>query len=109
MSRRSDNLCFSSTDLLNWRPHGPLLRVDQFTWARNAAKAGAVVERGGRFFWYVPVNHDTVEGGAIGVAVAEHPTGPFRDALGSALVTNDVPFGADDDHTIDPFVIVHDE
>jgi beta-xylosidase len=104
-----DWLCFSSTDLLSWRPHGPLLRVEQFAWARDGAKAGTVVGRGGRFFWYVAVNPAIVEGGAIGVAVAEGPTGPFRDARGSALVTNDVPFDTGEDHTIDPFVIVHDE
>jgi beta-xylosidase len=104
-----DWLCFSSTDLLSWRPHGPLLRVDQFAWARDGAKASSVVERGGRFFWYVAVNHATIEGGAIGVAVAARPTGPFRDALGGALVTNDVPFDTGGDHTIDPSVIVHDD
>ena len=98
---------FSSTDLRTWTPHGPLLHVDDFAWARDGAKAGSVVERGGRFFWYVAVNHATIDGGAIGVAVADSPTGPFRDALGEALVTNDVPFDTGDDHTIDPSVIVH--
>jgi len=102
-------LCFSSTDLVSWRPHGPLLRVDQFAWARDGAKASSVVERDGRFFWYVAVNHATIEGGAIGVAVSDNPTGPFQDALGRALVTNDVPFDTGDDHTIDPSVIVHDD
>ena len=71
-----DWLCFSSTDLLTWHAHGPLLRVDQFAWARDGAKAGAVVERDGRFFWYVAVNHATVDGGAIGVAVADQSHGP---------------------------------
>jgi beta-xylosidase len=104
-----DWLCFSSTDLLTWRAHGPLLRVDQFAWARGGAKAGTVVERAGRFFWYVAVDHATIDGGAIGVAVADRPTGPFRDALGSALVTNDVPVDTGDDHTIDPSVIIHNE
>jgi hypothetical protein len=103
-----DWLCFSSTDLLSWRSHGSLLRVDHFTWARDGAKGSNVVERDGRFYWYVAVNHATTEGGAIGVAVADHPTGPFRDALGAALVTNDMPFDTGDDHTIDPSVIVHD-
>ena len=103
-----DWLCFSSTDLLTWRPHGPLLHVNQFAWARDGAKAGTVVERGGRFFWYVAVNHATIDGGAIAVAVADDPTGPFRDALGSALVSNDVPCDTGDDHTIDPSVIVND-
>jgi len=103
-----DWLCFSSTDLRTWRAHGPLLDVGRFMWARGGAKAGAVVERAGRFFWYVAVDHATVPGGAIGVAVADSPLGPFRDALGAALVTNDVPRDTDFDHTIDPSVIVHD-
>ena len=59
-----DWLCFSSTDLLTWRPHGPLLRVDQFAWARDGAKAGAVVERGGRVFWYVAVTCSGARSGA---------------------------------------------
>jgi beta-xylosidase len=101
--------CFSSTDLLDWRPYGALLNVDQFEWARDSAKAGAVVERDGKFFWYVAVNHRSIDGGAIGVAVADSPTGPFRDALGAALIANDVPFDTGDDHTIDPSVFVHDD
>ena len=103
-----DWLCFSSTDLRTWQSHGALLDVGRFTWARGGAKAGAVIERAGRFFWYVAVDHATVPGGAIGVAVADSPLGPFRDALGAALVTNDVPYDTDYDHTIDPSVIVHD-
>jgi hypothetical protein len=103
-----DWLCFSSTDLRTWRSHGPLLAVEQFAWVRGGAKAGAVVERDGRFFWYVAVDHTTVPGGAIGIAVADNPLGPFRDALGAALVTNDMPDDTGDDHTIDPSVIVHD-
>lgn len=106
-----DWLCFSSSDLRTWTPHGPLLRVEDFAWARDGAKAGCVVERHGRFWWYVATNHATVPGGAIGVAVADSPTGPFRDALGAALVTDDVPdgrVGDGQDHTNDPWVHVHD-
>lgn len=98
--------CFSSSDLSTWRPHGALLGIDQFDWAEDGAKAGCVIEHAGKFLWYVAVNHRTIRGGAIGVAVADHPTGPFRDALGAALVTNDVPFDTGGDHTIDPSVIV---
>jgi hypothetical protein len=104
-----DWLCFASTDLITWRPCGPLLRVDEFPWAQGGAKGSKVIEREGRFYWYVAVDHGAVDGGAIGVAVAESPTGPFRDAIGSALVTNDQPLATGDDHTIDPSVIVHDD
>jgi beta-xylosidase len=103
----NDWLCFSSTDLVSWRRHGALLRVEDFSWARDGAKASAMIERDGRFFWYLAVDHQAIEGGAIAVAVADHPTGPFCDALGSALITNDMPFDTGGDHTIDPSVIVH--
>ncbi|MDF2977152.1 MAG: glycoside hydrolase [Actinomycetospora sp.] len=104
-----DWLCFSSTDLLSWTPRGPLLCVEDFAWARDGAKASCVVERHGKFWWYLAMNHATVPGGAIGVGVADHPAGPFRDALGVALVTNDVPDDDGRDHTNDPFVLVHDD
>ena len=42
--------------------------------------------------FYVAVHHATVvrdEGFAIGVAVADHPSGPWKDAIGKALVTDD--------------------
>ncbi|RZK32671.1 MAG: glycoside hydrolase, partial [Hymenobacter sp.] len=48
-----------------------------------------------------------IPGKAIGVAVADNPTGPFKDARGSALITNDMTKAAaiswDD---IDPTVII---
>ena len=64
------------------------------------------MERGARFYWYLPMNHGSIRGKAIGVAVADHPTGPFTDGRGSALITNDMttqwkPHSWDD---IDPAV-----
>ncbi|MEQ3551927.1 family 43 glycosylhydrolase [Pseudonocardia nematodicida] len=103
-----DWLHFSSTDLVRWTAHGAPLTLSHFGWARDGAKAGAVVERDGRVHWYVAVNHAEVPGGAIGVAVADAPGGPFTDALGRAMITNDVPYDTGDDHTIDPAVIVHE-
>jgi beta-xylosidase len=49
-----------------------------------------VVEHNGKFYWYVAVEHGTINGKAIGVAVADNPLGPFKDARGSALITNDM-------------------
>jgi beta-xylosidase len=104
-----DWLCFSSTDLREWRAHGSPLAMTDFAWAADTgAKAGAVVERDGRFFWYVAVDRPDRPGGAIAVAVADSPTGPFRDARGSALVTDEQPYSTEFDHTIDPAVIVVD-
>jgi hypothetical protein len=86
-----DWLCFSSTDLRTWRSHGPLLAVDRFTWARGGAKAGAVVERDGRFFWYVAVDHATVPGGAIGVAVADTPLDATMTVLAGSITEIALP------------------
>lgn len=88
--RMNEWLGFSSIDMVHWQSHGPLLKVADFTWARSDAFAGDVVERNGKFYWYVPVYHKTINGFAIGVAVADSPLGPFKDARGSALITNDM-------------------
>lgn len=83
-------LCFSSTDLVKWTAHGSPLQPADFTWAKGDAWAGQVVERDGKFYWYVSLTHATIPGKAIAVAVADSPTGPFKDARGSALVSNDM-------------------
>ena len=79
---------WSSDDMVNWTDHGSPLNLDTFSWARQDAWAGQAVERGGKFYWYVPVINDATGRPAIGVAVADSPTGPFRDALGRPLVQN---------------------
>lgn len=86
----NDWLLYSSTDMKTWKAHGSPLAVKDFTWAASDAWAGHVIEKGGKFFWYVPMNHKTIHGKAIGIAVADSPTGPFKDARGSALITNDM-------------------
>jgi beta-xylosidase len=101
---------FSSSDMVNWTDHGEVLKISAFTWARADAWAGQCIERNGRFYWYVPMSHRSINGFAIGVAVADSPTGPFRDARGSALITNDMTRELDitwDD--IDPTVLIDDD
>jgi arabinoxylan arabinofuranohydrolase len=79
---------WSSDDMVNWTDHGSPLNIDTFSWARQDAWAGQAVERNGKFYWYVPVVNDATGRMAIGVAVADSPTGPFRDAIGHPLVEN---------------------
>ncbi len=83
-------LCYSSTDMVTWTSHGSPLKPKDFTWAKGDAWAGQVIERGGKFYWFAPVEHATIHGKAIGVAVADSPIGPFKDARGTALITNDM-------------------
>jgi len=105
-----DWLCFSSTDMVTWKPEGSPLAVTEFKWAKRDAWASHVIERDGKFFWYAPVYHGTIPGFSIGVAVSDKPTGPFKDARGSALITNDmttdVKITWDD---IDPAVFIDDD
>lgn len=100
-------LCYSTEDLKQWTAHGPIMKPTDFKWAVSDAWAAQVVEKGGKFFFYTTVTHDRSHPGkAIGVAVSDSPTGPFKDARGSALVTEQDtpgPYGWDD---IDPTVLI---
>ncbi len=103
-------LVFSSEDMVTWKEHPVPLKVTDFEWAKADAWASQVIERNGKFYWYVSVEHKTIKGKAIGVAVSDNPVGPFKDARGSAIITNEMtkatPIGWDD---IDPSVIVDDD
>jgi beta-xylosidase len=105
-----DWLVFSSTDMVNWKSHGARLSVKDFKWAKSDAWAGHVVEHKGKFYWYVTVRHATINGFAIGVAVAGSPNGPFRDARGSALVSNDMTTDIEIDwDDLDPAAFIDDD
>jgi len=73
---------YSSRDMVNWTDHGSPLSYHTFSWATGKAWAPQCVERDGKFYFYVPVSD------AIGVAVADSPLGPYRDAIGRPLVSN---------------------
>ncbi|TDP04088.1 glycoside hydrolase family 43 protein [Flavobacterium sp. 245] len=98
---------YSSSDMKKWESHPVPLKVTDFKWAKSDAWASQVIERNGKFYWYVTVEHGSVHGKAIGVAVSDSPIGPFKDALGKALITNDMTkytdIGWDD---IDPTVYI---
>ncbi|MBC7827793.1 MAG: family 43 glycosylhydrolase [Chitinophagaceae bacterium] len=105
-----DWLCYSSVDMMNWKEHKSPLSVKDFAWVKDDAWASQVTYRDNKFYWYVAVTHSTVPGKAIGVAVSDYPAGPFKDALGKALITNDMTTDAKiswDD--IDPSVIIADD
>jgi beta-xylosidase len=105
----SEWLCFASADMIHWKEYPSPLSVKDFSWAKADAWAGQVIHRNGKFYWYAPVEHATIHGKAIGVAVADKPTGPFKDAIGKALITNDMTKATGiswDD--IDPTVFIDD-
>jgi len=83
-------------DMENYHDYGAVLSVKTFKWANASAFAGHCEYRNGKFYWYVAVHHGTIkengsEGFAIGVAVADHPSGPWKDAIGQALITDNTP------------------
>ena len=80
----------STTDMKTFTEHAYTLKAKDFKWAKGEAWASQVIERNGKFYWYVTVEHATIPGKSIGVAVADSPLGPFKDARGSALITNDM-------------------
>ena len=100
-------LAYSTTDMRHWTAHGAIMRATDFRWAIRDAWASQVIERNGRFWFYAAVEHDaTHPGKAIGVAVSDSPTGPFVDARGSALITNEMtPRGTHSWEDIDPTVL----
>ena len=96
----NDWRCYSSTDMVNWTDHGAILSYKTFEWSRGDAWAGQCIYRKGKFYYYLPVNQKN-GGNAIGVAVSDSPTGPFKDALGKPLLTG---YGF-----IDPTVYIDDD
>ena len=98
---------YSSCDMKNWVDHGSPIRFSTFKWAGRDAWAGDITKRNGKYYFYATVDHKTIPGKAIGVAVSDSPTGPFSDARGTALITNDMTKQTDipwDD--IDPAVFI---
>ncbi|MFD1217440.1 MULTISPECIES: glycoside hydrolase family 43 protein [Microbulbifer] len=104
-------LVFSSTDMVNWKNEGSPLAAKDFDWAKGSAWASHVVEKDGKFYFYTTVRHDdTKPGFAIGVAVSDSPTGPFKDALGKALISNDMTTDTDIDwDDLDPAAFIDDD
>ncbi|MEN9306698.1 MAG: hypothetical protein RL173_630 [Fibrobacterota bacterium] len=78
---------YSTTDMVNWRDRGSPLSYKNFTWSGGKAWAAQCIPRNGKFYWYVTAGIGTGSQPAIGVAVSDKPTGPFKDPLGKALVS----------------------
>ncbi len=104
--KMKDWLVFSTTDMVNWTEYPVPLKIADFTWAKSGdAYAGQVIERGGKYYWYVSTNWS-----GIGVAVSDRPEGPYKDALGKPLLTNKDCFASTHSWAcIDPTVFIDDD
>lgn len=93
---------YSTTDMVNWTDHGSPLAIEDFSWGDDRAWAPQCIERNGKFYFYVPLHSKLSGTMAIGVAVGDSPTGPFKDALGKPLADGSWDY-------IDPTVFIDDD
>ncbi|WP_445737034.1 family 43 glycosylhydrolase [Mariniflexile sp.] len=98
---------FSSTNLLDWKHVQTISPEDNYMddtsidcWASDAAT------RNGNYYFYFS---DKKRG--IGVMTANHPTGPYVDALGKPLVSpmHDPTIFIDDDKNKTPYIVYGDK
>ena len=97
-----DWLLYTWEDMVSWSYKGAQVSTATFSWAKQGDRAWAqqAVHKNGKWYWYVCCN--TAQGGdALAVAVADSPTGPWKDAIGGPLATG---WGY-----IDPTVFIDDD
>lgn len=106
-------VAYSTKDMKDWECHGVVLKAGDFPYANpNGAWAGQVVERNGKFYYYVTLDDMRNGRHAIDVAVADSPTGPYVPARldRDPLITDDM---TPDSHRwnadIDPTVLIDDD
>jgi beta-xylosidase len=106
----NDWLCFSSMDMVNWTAHPVPLKAKDFSWAKGDAYASKVIRRDAKFYWFAAVSHAIKKGKAIGIAIADNPTGPYHDLTGAALITHDMlPATKNEKANLDPTVLIDDD
>ena len=83
-------LCYSSTDLVNWKTEGTVMTMDTVEWAKDdtAAWASQVTKYGDHYYLYY-CSWDKSGKQSIGVAVSDSPAGTFVD-IGEPLVRGSV-------------------
>lgn len=72
---------FSSENLTDWTDHGVIVRQTEVPWANPEAYAmwaPDCVFKNGKYYFYFPAIPKEGKGFAIGVAIADHPAGPFQ-------------------------------
>ena len=96
----TDFSVWSSKNLVDWKKEGMILDVaHDLGWANVEAWAPDCIERDGKFYFYFCAQHN------IGVAVADTPVGPFKDALGHPLVEDKKV----KTFSIDPYAFIDDD
>lgn len=100
----------SSADLVNWTDHGTIYAAGPqgaASWGNNSwapAVAHKQIDGKDQFFIYFANG-----GNGIGVLRSDHPTGPFVDPLGCALISRSTPNCGNVAWLFDPAVLVDDD
>ena len=71
---------FSSENLTDWKDHGVIVTQNKVPWVRKDSYsmwAPDCVYRNGKYYFYFPSAPAAGRGFAVGVAIADHPEGPF--------------------------------
>lgn len=98
---------YSSADLKEWKDEGVMLdaRSTQVSWANGNTWAPCIEEKlidgKYKYFFYYSANPIAGGGKQIGVAIADHPAGPFKD-LGHPIITES-PVGRGQQIDVDVF------
>lgn len=98
-------VCVSSSDLKNWTDHGVVFNVPRDASWTSKSWAPSPAYKDGKFYLYFGNG-----GSAIGVAVSDSPTGPFKDPVGRNIANGSTP-GVQpfDGWLFDPMTFVDDD
>ena len=79
---------FSSRDLITWEKHSHVLDIENVKWAAYSLWAPAILKKDNKYYLFFGANdiQSDNEQGGIGVAVADKPEGPYKDAIGKPLI-----------------------
>ena len=79
---------FSSNDLIHWEKHPHVLDIKDVKWAAYSIWAPSIIRIKNKYYLFFSANdiQNDHQIGGIGVAVSDHPAGPFVDALGKPLI-----------------------
>ena len=105
-------VCYSTEDMQTWTNHGVILKPTDFSWCEGEAWASQVVERNGKYYYYVSCQStEPCYGKAVGVAVSDNPLGPFTDAIGAPLVHDEMTDNGQRGwwNDFDPTVLIDDD
>ena len=107
---QTNQVCFTSEDLMHWERHDDIIDMSGFPWATRAIWAPTVIEKNGKYYYIFASNdiYGVETKGGLEIAVSDSPTGPFKAILDKPLVNEfhngaqpiDAHLFKDDDGTV---------